>query len=713
MSIRSKILRQLEQRPCKAGELTAILGNNKKVKQALAQLQKAGRIVQNRGVYKLAAKPSVSRKLRRAVLVKLAPTFGFAAQSDGADIFIPGKGLSNALPGDEVIIRLYDRPRVEGSLEGEIVEVCQPRTQFVGTLYQERGRLYAALDDCPFLLFLAVKPAELTARPGDKVALQLPERHKDLLRQKAHIQVVFGSGDKAANCARSLAYAAGVKQEFAPQVEQQADSLPPMSQQEMEDRMDLRSWPIFTIDSAQTKDIDDAISLSQTEQGFLLGVHIADVSHYVQPGTLLDEEAFARGTSVYYADQVAPMLPRRLSNGLCSLNPGEDRLAFSCLMELDQKGRLVNFRFAKTIIHSRIKGVYTEINQLLDGSQAPDEELVSRYQPMAHQLPAMAQLYRLRAALRRERGGIELESRESKLILDEQGLCVEVKPAQRGLSESIIEEFMLLANQCAAQLAREKELPFVYRVHQQPDPERVDRLRSVLRACGLPDTFQQDIPTQQELCRLLEQTRNTPVEPVVHTSILRSMAKACYEPSPKGHFGLALEDYAHFTSPIRRYPDLAIHRILTAWLEGQSAQALQQQYGTFAQQASQQSSNRELAAMQLERTAESYYKAECMTRHLGEEWPGVISGVAGQGLYVELPNTVEGLVHSESFCKGEPVVQDGVRLLDARSGGRWTIGDKVRVKILRTDVALGRIDLALVEWEPGMQHSNQEQGMKQ
>ena len=311
----------------------------------------------------------------------------------------------------------------------------------------------------------------------------------------------------------------------------------------------------------------------------------------------------------------------------------------------------------------------------------------------------MKKLYEQRAKLHRERGGIELETEEAKLVLDEEGRCVDIQRRSRGVTECMIEEFMLLANQCAAQLARRNQLPFVYRVHEAPNPERVERLTGMLRVCGLPDHFAGEAPTQKELAALLDSTRGTDLQPVVHTGVLRAMAKACYEPEPKGHYGLALEDYTHFTSPIRRYPDLAIHRILSDWLGGTSLEELNRRYAWFAREASAQSSTCEVAAMQLERSAEACYKAEYMHAHLGEVFEGVVCGVAPQGIYVELENTVEGLVHSESICKGEPQLIESMRLKDPVSGRAWSLGDRVRVRVDRADVALGRVDFALEETE--------------
>lgn len=695
MSIRSKVLREIEKKPRRLKELKEKLGNDKKVQRAVEELLEKGKICQKEGAY-FPVKGRLAENALPCTLVKLGTGFGFACQNGaGADVFIPGRGLSGALPGDGVLVRLYDKPRVPGSLEGEILAVTAPRAGFVGTVVEENGKLYLAPDECPFLRLQIKKSADGGAKGGDKAAVELLTRGADYAEHRVGVAMRFGSAGEAKQCVRALLYGAGLSRHFPEKVKAEARKLAEPQPADFKKRTDLRHWPIFTIDSAETKDIDDAISLSVTEQGYELGVHIADVSHYVRPGTELNKEALRRGTSVYYADSVIPMLPRQLSNGLCSLNEGADRLAFSCIMQLAPDGQVKSYRFEKTVIRSRIKGVYSELNALLAGEA--EEKLQEKYADVAAQLPGMRELYEKRAVLRKQRGGIELETGEAKLELDAEGRCVGVIKRERGLTERMIEEFMLLANACAARLARENRLPFVYRVHEQPDPERVEKLRALLHACGVEARFAGEIPTQPELAALLDSTRGGPLERPVHTAVLRTMAKAKYEPEPKGHYGLALADYAHFTSPIRRYPDLAIHRILSDWCAGVDEGEVKKRYAAFAAEASGESSARELAAMQLERSAASCYKAEYMSTRLGEEFEALVSGVTPQGLYVELENTVEGLVHTDTLCKGQPELTEGVRWRDPLTGRQWSLGQTVRVKALQADVTLGRIDFELLE----------------
>ena len=430
--------------------------------------------------------------------------------------------------------------------------------------------------------------------------------------------------------------------------------------------------------------------LYAAEGGFELGVHIADVSNYVKPGSELNEEAFNRATSVYYADQVVPMLPKQLSNGICSLNEGVLRLAFSCLMRLDKDGNLTDYRFVKSVIRSRVKGVYSEINALLAGST--DDELTGKYHEVLAQLPAMKELYGHRARLRKERGCMDIESGEVKLILDEDGHCIDVKKRTSGESEAMIEEFMLLANQCAAHFARVKQIPFVYRVHEEPNAEKLERLHGLLQACGVNDHFAKDVPTPKELSAILEGVRGTAYEQIINVGMLRCMSKAVYEEKPKGHYGLVLQDYAHFTSPIRRYPDLAIHRIMTAQLKGTDKDTMILRYSEFAEDVSKQASEREVIAMQIERKAEDCYKAEYARRHLGECYEGRISGVTQRGLFIELENGVEGFVPASSLTATGTMLTEGVRLSDPVSGKNWNLGDTMMITIVRADVNLGKID---------------------
>lgn len=695
--MRDKIEHAIQNQPCTVKELKQKFGGergaDRKVMEALDELVREAVVCQRQGVF-FTVRSGRADKALLCKVVKLGKNFAFVMLEDGtSDIFIPGRFTKGAMPGDDVLVEKFEHPRVEGSDEGAILAILTEKNDLVGTVRRVEGRLRFVPDDCPAITMPLARDCEGGAKDGDKVAVEILNRGNRQEDHRVGVAMRFGSSDEAKRCAKALLYAKDIRTRFPDKVRDEAKKFEgaEVSEKDCEGRMDLRALPIFTIDSAETKDIDDAISLTRTSDGgFELGVHIADVSNYVKPGTELDNEAFSRATSVYYADQVVPMLPKALSNGICSLNENELRLAFSCLMRLDKEGNLTDYRFVKSIIRSRVKGVYSEINALLAGTA--DAEIKAKYADVIDQLPAMKELYGHRARLRKERGCMDIESGEVKLILDENGRCIDVKKRTSGESESMIEEFMLLANQCAAHFARVKQIPFVYRVHEEPNAEKLERLHTLLQACGINDHFAKDVPTPKELSAILEGVRGTPYEQIINTGMLRCMSKALYEEKPKGHYGLVLKDYAHFTSPIRRYPDLAIHRIMTDMLKGTEKETMILRYTDFAERASKQSSEREVIAMQIERKAEDCYKAEYARRHLGECYEGTISGVTQRGLFIELDNGVEGFVPASSLTPSGTSLTEGIRLTDPASGKTWSLGDKMMITIVRADVNLGKID---------------------
>ena len=695
--MRDKIEHAIQNQPCTVKELKQKFGGergaDRKVMEALDELVREAVVCQRQGVF-FTVRSGRADKALLCKVVKLGKNFAFVMLEDGtSDIFIPGRFTKGAMPGDDVLVEKFEHPRVEGSDEGAILAILTEKNDLVGTVRRVEGRLRFVPDDCPAITMPLARDCEGGAKDGDKVAVEILNRGNRQEDHRVGVAMRFGSSDEAKRCAKALLYAKDIRTRFPDKVRDEAKKFEgaEVSEKDCEGRMDLRALPIFTIDSAETKDIDDAISLTRTSDGgFELGVHIADVSNYVKPGTELDNEAFSRATSVYYADQVVPMLPKALSNGICSLNENELRLAFSCLMRLDKEGGLTDYRFVKSIIRSRVKGVYSEINALLAGTA--DAEIKAKYADVIDQLPAMKELYGHRARLRKERGCMDIESGEVKLILDENGRCIDVKKRTSGESESMIEEFMLLANQCAAHFARVKQIPFVYRVHEEPNAEKLERLHALLQACGINDHFAKDVPTPKELSAILEGVRGTPYEQIINTGMLRCMSKALYEEKPKGHYGLVLKDYAHFTSPIRRYPDLAIHRIMTDMLKGTEKETMILRYTDFAERASKQSSEREVIAMQIERKAEDCYKAEYARRHLGECYEGTISGVTQRGIFIELDNGVEGFVPASSLTPSGTSLTEGVRLTDPASGKTWSLGDKMMITIVRADVNLGKID---------------------
>lgn len=661
---------------------------------AFAELRDEGVITVRKGV-KAALCSDLGLKVGE--VTRLSRTFGFAVTDDGTEYFIPGKCMLGAMPGDRVLIA--DIASRTGEPEGEVEDILSfGSSALTGRIEKTDGELYLVPDIAQRNHMIIVRDGSVPFAEGDKVLAEIVFRGRRHAEHKVKITSVFGSSELAASCAQAILNIHGAPGEFPAEALREAKKISEGGVQEfsLNNREDLRGLPIFTIDSAGSKDLDDAVSVSQTDNGYLLGVHIADVSHYVKANSELDKEAMRRGTSIYYADQVIPMLPKELSNGICSLNPDEDRLTLTAFTELDSEGNILGYRFCKSVIRSRVKGVYSEINAILSGTA--DSSITEKYSSVADELPLMNELADVLIAKKQRRHAPELETTESKLIIGEDGICHDVQPRERGKSERIIEEFMLTANESAAKLAREKQVPFVYRIHETPPEEKTAALCEALTKAGIEyPHFQEFKPAHA--AAILDNVRGSDKFEAVNMMVLRSMAKAKYSEEPLGHFGLVLGDYAHFTSPIRRYPDLAIHRIITDILAGYDKEWLNKRYSGFAVKAAETSTNAELRAVAIERECEDCYKAEYMKQHLGESFTAKISGVTEYGFYAELPNTVEGLVHIRTLPEGEYDYTEPVALTEKFSGVSYRLGDTVQVICAAVNVSDGTIDFNLDEEE--------------
>ena len=637
------------------------------------------------------------------------------------EYFISGRDLLGAVPGDIVLFELRRAsavPSGDNLPEAKIVQILrESKGVLTGTLvlrcpdeYAETSseRLCVAPDSFGAKYPLETRKLPDDAKAGDKVSFVIKKRGDRHHYHVVEVVDVYGS-TLGSGSAKVCVNAYLDEKEFALKFSDEAEAEAARCGSEIDTaeipkRLDLRELPIFTIDGADTKDIDDAVSIEKFDSGgYRLGVHIADVSHYVRVGSTLDSEAYERGTSVYIADLVIPMLPKSLSNGICSLNPNVERLAFSCIMDVGKDGELKAFEFKKTVIRSRLQGVYSEINAILSGSKEFDD----KYKEVLSQIPIMNELAGILKQNRIKRHAPSLDSPECKIICDDDGKCLDILKRECGknaIAEGIIEEFMLLANNAAARLAMKNEIPFVYRVHEQPTVEKLMRLTQSLAGLGISGGELE--PTAECLTRILNSAINNNPDKaqVVSMAVLRAMMKAKYSEEPLGHFGLVMNEYAHFTSPIRRYPDLAIHRILSDYYccNRDTRRSFGKLYGKFVHDCSLKSSNAEVKAVNAERDCNRFYFAEYMTERIGQQFEGLVSGITDSSLFVLLDNMVEGRVSFRGEYVGKDgvlsenrFVSDGVNLSNAVTGAKFTLGDRVRVKCISCSVPLGNVDFEL------------------
>ncbi len=626
-----------------------------------------------------------------AELVSLSERFGFARPKlGGEDIFIPGSGLKGAFLGDQVI--LTDLQKRDKGPSGRVKRIVSRSEQpMTGTVHVDENGARVTPDGA-LRYDLNVVGGLNGAKDGDKVLIQPKEDNLGNWSQ-VEIKSVFGTGERARICADAIIARCGILTEFPPEVMAEAEEISKMTvtQEDIDSRLDLRDEPIFTIDSADAKDLDDAISVRKTETGYKLGVHIADVSHYVKAKSAIDNEAFRRGTSVYFADRVIPMLPEALSNGVCSLNAGTDKLTFSALMEFDKEGNMVDYQFRKTVIDSKVRGVYSEVNEILAGTAS--QEILQKYAPVMDSLMAAKELAGVFEQAAKARGNMDLSSDETKFVLDENGVCIALLPRTTGEAEQLIEQMMIAANIAAARAALKAEIPFLYRVHERPQPDRVEELAELLERLGIPcRELRRGKPSTKDFGAILDRVKGTPRESLVNQRVLRTMEKAHYSDREIGHFGLALGEYSHFTSPIRRYPDTSIHRILSDLVAGTDQTTLKKRYGEFAPLAAAESSKNEVRAVTGERAAEDCYVAEYMKAHLGERHTGIISGVTPKGLFVKLENNAEGFVSLNDFENCEFEFDGEVAHRDLRSGRVLMMGEELGIIVAAADVATGRVD---------------------
>ncbi len=596
--------------------------------------------------------------------------------------------LHGALHGDGVWV--YG----DGARRGEVARIVRRAHEtMIGTLITERGKACLQPEDMRLPERVALKAGDtLGAKPGDLVVARVL-RFADEGGLLACVQQLLGDARLTRSALMGIVHQHGLEVGFSPACDAQAQEVAAWGiEQEAGNRLDLRGITTVTIDGADAKDFDDAISIEALpDGGERLGVHIADVSWYVRAGTTLDAEAQDRATSVYLPGLVLPMLPEAISNHCCSLLPNEDRLTYSAIIDLNADGEVTGYQLARSIIRSRERLVYDDVNALLGG----DEQQLARY---AHILDDVRRMAALSARIRKRRhgkGSLDFDIEEAHIAVDAQGEPTDIAPRPRGVSERMIEDFMLLANETVAQHAKERDLPFLYRVHEQPDGDKFQEFSAFLSNLGLRIHSDKGHITPKALQNVLEQAEGLPEYPVVARLMLRAMQKARYDPQPIGHFGLATADYCHFTAPIRRYPDLFIHRMLAAEQEG-SLPTFARAMAAQAQSLAAHTSERERNAMEAERDADKLMMARYMYQHIGERFAGNISSVVAWGFYVTLPSTVEGLVHERTL--GEPYSVNQVThcLVGEHTGKVFRLGQAVTIEVESVDLASNQINFVLV-----------------
>lgn len=665
-----------------------LAGGNKASKtlyRAFADLRREGWVLRD-------AENRVSIETRVGTLRVNPRGFGFVVSPDhpGEDVFVPGRLLFGATNEDQVLVwvrRVHDAP----GPEGRIMDVVRrAHTHLVGRLDRAKSGGWRVIprDLRQPMVWVSRTPNRGRFQSGLIVSCRITEWPLDPKRPvRGEVEEILGAWDAPGVDIRALMVERHLKAEFPEEVVAEAQALPDaVREEDLRGREDLRDRLIVTIDGSDAKDLDDAISIDRTDTGFVVGVHIADVSYYVPEDSALDREARRRGTSVYLVDRVIPMLPERLSNGIASLNPGVPRLTLTAWIFLDESGKRTGVRITRSVIQSRHRLTYDQVNAVLEGRDKVDA-------PLADLLRHAAQVRELLRARRIKRGAVDFDLPEAKVVLDESGRPVDIVPRSRGVAESLIEELMLLANEAVAGELIRHRLPGLFRVHDEPGDDKMGQFRELIGALGyrLPTTV-----TPKSLQKVLDEVKNKPEERVVNSALLRSMKQARYGPVNTGHFGLASKEYAHFTSPIRRYPDLWVHRVLSQFIDGTLRGADRTRLETIVNEVGEQSSAREREAMEAERNSVEMKQAEYMKERLGEEYRAVISGVTNFGIFVELPNLIEGLVRMEDLPR-DYWVFDPVhyRLTGERTGRVFQLGQEVDVVLAAVDVALRRIDFRL------------------
>ncbi|KKB75316.1 MULTISPECIES: ribonuclease R [Bacillus] len=669
----------------------------KELVKALVTLEEQGLIVRTRSNrYGLPEKMN----LIKGKISAHAKGFAFLLPEDSSldDVFIPPSELGTAMNGDTVLVRLSTQTGGTKK-EGTVIRIVERNIEtVVGTYTETKSFGFVIPDDKKITNDIFIpKHAKNGAVEGHKVVVRLTSYPEGRMSAEGEVVEILGHKNDPGIDILSVIHKHGLPGEFPPEAMEQANETPEtIDENDLKGRRDLRDQTIVTIDGADAKDLDDAVTVTKLKNGhYKLGVHIADVSHYVTEGSPIDKEAYERGTSVYLVDRVIPMIPHRLSNGICSLNPKVDRLTMSCEMLINKQGQVVEHEIFQSVIKTTERMTYSDVNKILVDD---DEELKQKYEALVPMFKDMEELAAVLREKRMARGAVDFDFKEAKVLVDEEGKAKDVVLRERSTAEKLIEEFMLVANETVAEHFHWMNVPFIYRIHEDPDQEKLQRFLEFVTTFGYVVKGTAGNIHPKALQKVLDDVRDTPEEAVISTVMLRSMKQAKYDPQSLGHFGLSTEFYTHFTSPIRRYPDLIVHRLIRTYLiQGKTDEATREKWAHLLPDIAEHTSNMERNAVDAERETDDLKKAEYMMDKIGEEFDGVISSVTNFGMFVELPNTIEGLVHvsfmTDDFYRFD---EQHFAMIGERTGNVYRIGDEITVRVVDVNKEERNIDFEIV-----------------
>ncbi|CAM5199078.1 Ribonuclease R OS=Ureibacillus acetophenoni OX=614649 GN=rnr PE=3 SV=1 [Ureibacillus acetophenoni] len=696
------LMKEEDYKPLKVDEIEELLGLEdadefKELIKTLVRMEDQGYVVRSRSNrYGLPERMN----LLRGKFIGHAKGFGFVTPEEEGmdDIFIPPHEINGAINGDIVLIRVLKESSGDRR-EGTITKVIERgQSTFVGTYQANRGFGFVVPDDKKLNMDIFVtKEDSLGAVDGHKVVVEIVNWPSEIKSATGIITKILGHKNDPGVDILSIIYKHGIPPEFPKEVVDAAAQVPDeISEDDLVGRRDLRNEMIVTIDGADAKDLDDAVTVTKLEDGkYKLGVHIADVSYYVREGSLLDREAYERGTSVYLTDRVIPMIPHRLSNGICSLNPQVDRLTLSCEMIIDRNGHVVEHEIFQSVIKTTERMTYSDVNKILVDE---DKDLIERYEPLVPMFKDMEELAEVLRNKRFERGAIDFDFKESKVLVNEDGWPTDIVLRDRGTAERLIEEFMLVANETIAEHFHWMNVPFIYRIHEDPKPEKLNRFFEFVTNFGLVVKGTGNSVHPKALQEIIKAIEGLPEEPVISTMLLRSLQQAKYYPESIGHFGLSTDYYTHFTSPIRRYPDLIVHRLIRTYLvQGDVSKETTFKWAQAMDEIADHTSDRERRAVDAERDTNALKKAQFMSDKIGEEFEGMVSSITNFGIFVELPNTVEGLVHISNMTDDYYRFDDRQMIMVGEHTGRiFRIGDEVQVRVTNVVIEESSVDFEVV-----------------